>query len=654
MRTILASTLVLAACLAGCSSDSSSTSFTPVTPTPSPVVGPTNLQGVVQSGGTATPRPLAGVPVTLFEAGAGEPVSLATSTTDAAGRFTLNSPKTATTGTFYVVARPGPGVSLVTVAGPTLPPALTVNELTTVAASYSMAWFMEGGRISGPPLSLRIAAGMNDNLVVPATGASSSVLLNPPNADQTNSLRSTRSLANALAGSLEQPAQFLTLTSATDTAQGLANLARNPARNVSALYTLARQTGAYTPGLERQPDAWTVAVKVNDSGDPTRLISGMGNIEFDAEGNAWVDNNTIQNQTQSSDFIVVFQPNGKPAPFSPVVGGGILGTGYGVDIDGRGNVWIGNFGWGGVNPGPQGTGTGSISLIAPNGVPISGPQGIDGGTDRAQGIRVDSLNNVWIASFGNDRLVVFPGGDPSRSFFFQGRQGSAPFDIGLNPDGSAWMAYSGGLDGQNGSSIGHYTIVNGTSLRQDFAINVGTANKGMVSDRFGNGWFTSQEDSTINAFRPDGSQIGAFKGGSIIGPWGVATDGDDHIWVANFDLLKRGNDFTNARITQLVGANPATRPPGTQIGDQLSPPTGYNMPSAGAPVTLANGQPLYGVGGPPAFTPLQRLTKVKVDRAGNIWCLNNWKPNFDFDVLKAPGGDGMVIFVGLARPVLDQ
>jgi hypothetical protein len=46
---------------------------------------------------------------------------------------------------------------------------------------------------------------MNDNIVVPATGQSSPVLLNSPNADQTNSLRSTRSLADLLAACVEDP-----------------------------------------------------------------------------------------------------------------------------------------------------------------------------------------------------------------------------------------------------------------------------------------------------------------------------------------------------------------------------------------------------------------------------------------------------------------
>ena len=60
--------------------------------------------------------------------------------------------------------------------------------------------------ISGNSFGLQIAAGMNDNIVTFATGQSSPVLLNSPNADQTNSLRSTRSLANLLAACVDDPA----------------------------------------------------------------------------------------------------------------------------------------------------------------------------------------------------------------------------------------------------------------------------------------------------------------------------------------------------------------------------------------------------------------------------------------------------------------
>jgi len=39
-----------------------------------------------------------------------------------------------------------------------------------------------------------------------------------------------------------------------------------------------------------------------------------------------------------------------------------------------------------------------------------------------------------------------------------------------------------------------------------------------------------------------------------------------------------------------------------------------------------------------------------IDRAGNIWTINNYKPNFTVDIVANPAGDGILIFVGLATP----
>jgi hypothetical protein len=86
------------------------------------------------------------------------------------------------------------------------------------------------------------------------------------------------------------------------------------------------------------------------------------------------------------------------------------------------------------------------------------------------------------------------------------------------------------------------------------------------------------------------------------------------------------------------------------VGDPISPPTGYTVPSAGSEVLLHNGDPLYGPGAQPSFIPMMRQTSVVIDQAGNIWSINNWKPDFDIDVASNPGGDGIIIFVGLAAP----
>src|SRR5207247_9708300 len=139
------------------------------------------------------------------------------------------------------------------------------------------------------------AARMNDNIFVAATGQSSPVLLNSPNADQTNSLRSTRSLANLLAACVDDPtvtANLFDLTTPaggsppSNTAQALANLARDPGQNVNAIYAMTLLSSLYTPPLVTMPDAWTVTVKVNDPGNdaPDFLISGRGILAFDQRG----------------------------------------------------------------------------------------------------------------------------------------------------------------------------------------------------------------------------------------------------------------------------------------------------------------------------------------------------------------------------------
>jgi hypothetical protein len=121
---------------------------------------------------------------------------------------------------------------------------------------------------------------------------------------------------------------------------------------------------------------------------------------------------------------------------------------------------------------------------------------------------------------------------------------------------------------------------------------------------------------------PDGTVLASFDGGkSIVGPWGVAVDGNDNVWVAN---------AMSHSVTQLCGARSANCPPGMKTGDPISPPGGY-------------------IGG------LQIITDVAIDPAGNVWVANNW----DMPVKKVPdpvlstrfGGNGTVVFFGLAKPV---
>lgn len=664
------------------------------------------MKGTVQSGGTTKIiLPLASVIVTLYQATADAPLVIASTKTDAAGKFSLDASGTASDSIFYATATLGDGLKLATIVGPEIPASITINELTTVAAAFSMAQFTQNGVIAGNAFGLRIASGMNDNLVSPLTGASSEVLLSSPNGDETNSLRSTRSLANLLAACVQkQPGAVQTLFALTtppggsapnDTLQALVNIARYPANNLAGIYN-AQVAKMYLPSLQQihapfqqMPDAWTIAVKVNDSGSDSKLFGGPGNLVFDRNGYAWITNNVYQGTPGSADYNIVLKPNGKPAdgengtPRSPISGGGILGGGFGIDIDMRGNVWMGNVGWGHKPEDIPGHAprNGSVSVFDAAGLPISGEKGYQGGVVRAQGIVSDQDNNIWIASndSNSNQVFVFPNGDPKKSFAFPVDPVDAscvpdnekgPFDIALAPDGSgAWVTYAGGLKDSSTGGVCKYRIEQG-AIKQVFSV-VGTFQslKGMSLDSQGNAWIASGGDDGIFLVSSDGTLISSdgkgapFKGGGINCPWSVTVDGDDNVWVANFGPMTPGSfygsdapDGAKASVSKLAGVNPETRPSGLNPGDAISPSTGYTLPSAGSQVLL-NGEPLYGSDSRrKCFSPLIRQTNCLIDQAGNLWALNNWKPSFDVDIGPTgnPGGDGVVIFVGLAKPPIKK
>ena len=307
----------------------------------------------------------------------------------------------------------------------------------------------------------------------------------------------------------------------SNTAQSLANLARDPGQNVDGIYALTLLSDLYAPPLVTMPDAWTVTVKINDSGndEPDFLISGPGNLAFDKRGYAWVTNNTTQGSPNSCTFNLVFKPNGQPAdgsngtPRSPLTGGGILGAGFGVTIDPHGSVWFGNFGWGNPNCDwcfPTPNGNGSMSRFTLTGMPVSPPDAYQGGPVRAQGIASDANGNIWISSYGNNSVYVFIHGNPHQSVCFRQyeRKWSVRYRscrrrnrLGLQ---QRWTPF-----GEYPRSVAKYTLVNGV-LEQRFLRFLGEQLRGLSVDSQGNAWVASQGDSWVYAIRPDGTEIGSF------------------------------------------------------------------------------------------------------------------------------------------------
>ncbi|WP_348652314.1 hypothetical protein [Streptomyces sp. Isolate_45] len=116
---------------------------------------------------------------------------------------------------------------------------------------------------------------------------------------------------------------------------------------------------------------------------------------------------------------------------------------------------------------------------------------------------------------------------------------------------------------------------------------------------------------------PDGSTPAAsFTTGSLLLPWGIAVDGSDTVWVA---------DFSGQRVTRSCGVRTEACPPGHRTGQPISPA------SAG-----------YGFDGP------VRNTGVEVDPSGNVRLTNNWEL---VPLQTNPGGRQLALFGGPATPV---
>lgn len=341
------------------------------------------INGVVSTGGGSTPIAISGAAVTVYQVQSGIPSVVAQATSDGAGNFSVKVPSnTANTAsnpiTYYAVATKSPSIQLMASLGTGPLTAVRINELTTVASAYAFAQlFQSDYSIAGSALPLSIAAGMAENLVAAQSGSASTVIQTSPNGYETNTWSALGTLANVLAGCTQGIANActnlfaLTPTASgvtpTTTLQAIVNIALNPAVNVAAIYNLGSVVTSYAPALTatqgpnsasvlQKLDAWTMAVKVNNTGSSSCPFGGPANVAFDANGYAWINNNVIQGTPNSTNCLVVLKPNGQAAngiangytatPTSPITGGGILGSGFGVAIDKLGYIWSGSFGWG--------------------------------------------------------------------------------------------------------------------------------------------------------------------------------------------------------------------------------------------------------------------------------------------------------------------
>lgn len=587
---------------------------------------------------------MAWTPVTLYRTnGTGAPTAVGRSRTCANGSFSISyRAHQPSRGVLYVVVgRRGDDRLAAALGTSPVPGRIVVNELTTVAAGFALAQFAHGAEIAGKAPGPQNAAAMSGDLVDIRTGAVGRVLQTPPNGYQTSTVRTFNSLANMLVACVRSRAACARLfrlarpprgEAPSGTLAAVADIARNPSHDVAGLFALARSNPAvYRPALggSERPDAWILALRFHGNG---KSMNGPGNSAIDAAGNIWVDNNYTYSRNPTapvcgSKLFFKLTPTGRYAAGSPYSGGGIDGSGYGVAFDPRGNVWVSNFGFSSTacTAPPLHN---SVSEFTPGGKPLSPSAGFtQGGVSWPQGVVSDRRGNIWIENCGNNTVTRFPAGHPGGAVSFVGIGLVKPFDLAFNRTGQAFVTgngapYAVAVLNPDGSPTASSPIT-GHGLNQplgiaaDTAGNMWVANSALVSVPCPGGTLKPTGPGSVLMIASNGVPgANPFTGGGLTNPWGIAVDGNDNVWVAN---------FSGQRVSELCGIEPAHCPPGTRTGQPISPRAGYG------------------------FNGLVRNTSVEIDPSGNVWITNNWK-NHPLPS-KNPGGYEMVAYIGVAGPL---
>jgi len=662
---------------------------------PVSIFAETRIEGRVEGSGA----PIARADVTLWLAGPGAPRKLGEARTKDDGSFALRiAAGNGGVGVRYLIAKggvakagsangPNPAITLMATLDTAPPQRVTINELTTVASAWTAAQFLNGTALSGNALGLRIAAGNVPNLVDLQTGGLGPVIQDPLNSSQTPTLAKFNTLGILLSACIRTARDCDRLFEAatppggsapTDTLSAAQNIARYPWHQAKALFALLDafypvpagkrwREVPFIPYLNFAPSAWTLSLVYAGGG-----LNSLGGIAIDGEGNLWADDNFLvgAQSTIYASFgggLSKLAPNGRP--LSPMTtgfrGGGIDGPGFGIAISADDKVWATSLA--GKN----------ISVFdRKTGAPLSPASGYDfgGQLGQMQGIIVTPSGDVWALDNGKSQIVYLPQGDASKGRIL-GRtvdgkpvdgslQVKAPFHLAIDQQDRIWVTNSGGktvtrfpakdpgraeefevgyapraiaIDSRGNAWVANTVGHPGTAEKLAFVEAKLKAKAESVfgsmseDERTAKEWIdlfdilTKYPGGDVSLVHPDGTVAGPFDADkSLIGPWGIAIDGNDTVWVAN---------STGRSVAQLCGVRIEACPPGRKTGDPISPIGGY-------------------VGG------LQIITDVAIDPAGNLWVANNWdRPDEGFKEAPAEalstrfGGDGAVVFFGLAKPV---
>jgi hypothetical protein len=616
---VLGSTVLIAG-IAGCGSGASISTPGPPSAPPitsseckgsvSRVAGPTatsNVAGISVAGTVmAGTVPLAGASVQLYAAGSAGNGSTATAlgsaiTTGTTGAFSIPAGYTCpfNLSTLYVVARGGktsptgptnPGIVLMAALGECNSISgsanFAVNEATTVASAYALAQFLStGGNVGASATNfsgLSLAAGSEANLVNVATGQA-------PGANFPATGTAPTPILNALADTLN--ACIVSTNASSPACTGLYSATTvsgsTPSNTLDAMVNLARHPATSAATLFSLSAASTAfAPALADAPIDWTMYATYAGGGMNAPSGLGIDsagNIRVGNYFSVASF---FSNTGTPTIPNGVTGNNLLNT-YGLAVDQNDASWI---------PNEQGgtTGLGTVVVLNSSGQPVSGASGFStGGLNFPVAISIDSSGTSWVVDYGNSHVTLMTNSGTPLS----------------------------GTTGYTSSGI-------------QFPVAVGVDSKCY-------GFVANQSSDTITRVAPDGSSFADFVTGS--GASGVAVDGSDNVWVANYYGNSVGLVSSAAKIvsSNLTGGG-LDHPQGIAVDGagnvwvaNYRGPSITELASASASVPGAVLSPSVGFG--PGAGLLEAFA-IAIDASGNVWLTNF-------------GSNTLTEYVGLAAPV---
>jgi streptogramin lyase len=592
--------------------------------------------------------------VTLYAAGSSgygsAPKTLVTTTSDSNGSFGIafipesGCPAGNLNDQTYIVATGGnagggsnSAIGLMALTGPcnslTSSTFVVVNELTTAAAQWSLAQFIDSTGIkvgtsatnalglnnstasaqSNLVVSYLQSGGTTSNTGVPASflpwSSSSSTCTSTQNCD---GLQRLDTMANILAacdtssGPSSSPCGTLfTATGVSSTATMLSAahaIVTDPASQVSTIYGVQQTpstSAPYQPALSAAPNDLTLPLNFNPTG---ANFSAPRTIAIDGGGAAWIANfkgNSVTKLTSSGALAGNFTSGSPRLP-------------YGVAIDNSGNAWVANFFGGNDLAGSviEFNNSGSTATAFNNSNTSPGDV-FDDPTD----IAFDSTGNLWISNtqtggFGSPaELIAGCTSGSCTGINFNGITLQGPIGVAIDASNNIWMENTTGSYAvvelssctNSGCTVSTLSPI-GASLNSPVRPAIDAAGNVWVANQAGVNSGVSKLAAGCTTFSCTGNDFNP-AGANIDKPSSVAIDGAGNVWTAN--------QGTSQSVTELTNA-------GALVGNFAPTGASFSSPSS-----------------------------IAIDGSGNVWVSNCGSANCN-----SAGVGGVSELVGAAPPVL--